>query len=167
MGDTYNMTEMNILDWAVGNAISVSSLKAGDSIMVNNIIYYIKSTRDNKNKTSTFFTLEDVYKNYKQLHVKISNDEYLRKLYMPSIDIMDKETEKAYDDVCKSAQKKFNSLIKHKLTTITNLRLDILENFDKYAKMMNKHYDNIKYTDFVMPFREINKVQDIQTEIIV
>ena len=161
------MKEMSILDWAVGEGVNVGSLKSGDSVTVNDKIYYIKSTRRNKDKTMTFFTFEDIYCDYASIRVKILNTEYLRKVYMPSIDILDKETNEAYEEVYKTVQKEFRSLIKHNLITITNLRLDILENFDKYTKSMDKHYDSIKYTDFVMPFREIKRVQDIQTEIVV
>lgn len=152
------MKEIEYSEWVEGNYIKSQYLKKGDVLKIRSKLYIVTLAYKYDDCDVYDVYAQSIYYDYKDYRVYGCKDYCIGKLmHMPSIDISDPHTASAYEDLC---TKRVTYLTKAgtKANKGKAMRLSVLENFSSIAHEMGIMYYGIKYTDYVMPFKRIQKV---------
>ena len=137
--------EIGIMDWYIGGYINASEVKIHDTIIIEGDIYIVEDIRYEKNYYSIF--IENLYNDYnRRCLVKPSTHIIGKRVVMPSI-ILDAHTKECIKDIEKCLN----------IDSVEGEAL-IYSHFDEFAKKAGKHYDNIIYSNWILPIKNLKKV---------
>ena len=156
------MKEIKYDDWQAYRNVEAGQLKVGDIVKMDSI-YIIKDKKPTLSSilyNPTCLTIEDVYSNYKEKDIIREGNSYVgERVYMPSIDISDSETYKALLEVYNK------TLAAFPIDQVHDLKVGIIANFDSAADKVGLSFSRIKYTEFIMPVRELKAVSNFSMDI--